>query len=169
VANPLQPDERKTIDVAVKILVPLSGSGSEYDIKGEWRNELAAHRELGRLRPPEKVKHIVKAIAAFQHRGLYCFVFEWADGRDLRHHWQSTKHCALSPSMVRDYLGQFLGLTGALNVMHNTKDAKSRRGSAVDDSVPQSSSGDQLGESHFRDLKDALGTSTTQHPIRTQV
>lgn len=110
-----------TIDIAIKTLRLMPDK--DYNIRNEWRNEVAAHRELGDL---DKM-HLVQAIGAYQQAGQYCLLFEWADGGDLRSYWKTADHPGLSAGLIREYLTQLRGLTSALDTMHNTRQARSRR------------------------------------------
>lgn len=137
-----------TIDIAIKTLKPVPDK--DFKIEDEWHNEVAAHKELGSL----DRTHLVQAIAAYQQRGQYCLLFEWADGGDLRSYWKSTDHPGLSSTMIYEYLCQLRGLTRALDIMHHTRQARSRRESQTE----RESSGGSFSSTTSDVRKDAVSS-----------
>lgn len=110
--------ESETINIAIKTVT--IHSSQTFDIAKEWWREVEAHRDLGYL----DNDHLVQAIAAYQYRGQYYLLFEWATGGTLRDYWNSEKHTGLSSDMIQDHLEQLRGLTRTLQMMHHTKQAK---------------------------------------------
>ncbi|KAK2017140.1 kinase-like protein [Colletotrichum eremochloae] len=65
-------------------------------------------------------RHIVAPLATFQRGDTYNIIFEWADRGDLRQFWRANQPPRqLSPDFVRWIAQQFLGLTKALERIHN--------------------------------------------------
>ncbi|OLN81982.1 Interleukin-1 receptor-associated kinase 4 [Colletotrichum chlorophyti] len=74
---------------------------------------------LERLRS-YKSKHLIKPIAAYEHRGDRCLIFPWADGGNLSEYWVSFTGNPLAGDHLRWIVHQVCGLFSAIEELHNS-------------------------------------------------
>ncbi|KAK2611673.1 hypothetical protein N8I77_005003 [Diaporthe amygdali] len=83
-------------------------------LKAAWEKEVDAHKQISQFNSP----NIIRFMTAFTRGHERFFMFEWADGGNLRDFW--TKYTSvLTESLVRDVILQFHGLADALDKMHS--------------------------------------------------
>ncbi|KAJ2984637.1 hypothetical protein NUW58_g5953 [Xylaria curta] len=109
-------------------LKQLSGRPGEetYRVETAFEVEATALDELCALNHP----NLVKRIASFTRGSDHYFLFEWADGGNLREFWQTFGHdpaIRFSQKFVTDIVCQLQGLADAICALHNLKDSESWR------------------------------------------
>jgi len=72
-------------------------------------------------------KHLIKVVAAYKQFGKRHFMFQWADGGNLREFWHNSLSPTRTKEMVSWVLKQILGLAGAINKLHNYDPVKNCR------------------------------------------
>ncbi|KAF4336071.1 kinase domain protein [Fusarium beomiforme] len=102
--------------VAVKKIKLETQNDPKINIAG-WEKEVRALWKMRELRQ----KHIVKFITAFR-RGMdeHYLIMEWADGGNLRNLWENFRQ-PLTANLVKDAFKQLLGLSEALDQVHNPR------------------------------------------------
>ncbi|KAM0208124.1 hypothetical protein ACHAQI_007133 [Fusarium lateritium] len=103
-------------DVAVKKIKLEAQNDPSINIAG-WEKEVKALWKMRELRQ----KHIVKFITAFRlGQDEHYLILEWADGGNLRDLWDNFRQ-PLTATLVEDAFEQLLGLSEALDQVHNPR------------------------------------------------
>lgn len=133
-----------------------------------------ALKDASSLKHPHIIE--VKAIITWTGKGKY-FMFQWADGGNLRDFYMSIKHPRLSVSFIKEIIRQLVGLADALNTLHNykkhDKDAGSyRHGDLKPENILRFENGTKTGTfkisdmglaKHHMDETGVRGPTTTRH------
>ncbi|KAF4857087.1 hypothetical protein CGCSCA4_v000201 [Colletotrichum siamense] len=75
--------------------------------------------------------HIIERIAAITIGARHYFMFQWADGGNLREFWRDNPRPKLTPDLVRQSVRQLTGLADALMALHHYKDDANYRHGGV--------------------------------------
>ncbi|RKK16131.1 hypothetical protein BFJ65_g9702 [Fusarium oxysporum f. sp. cepae] len=102
--------------VAVKKIKLETQNDPSINIAG-WEKEVRALWKMRELRQ----KNIVKFITAFRlGQDEHYLILEWADGGNLRNLWENLRQ-PLTAALVKDAFEQLLGLSEALDQVHNPR------------------------------------------------
>lgn len=85
-----------------------------------YETEANALEEINRINHP----NLIKSIAAFTRKDKYYFMFQWADGGNLRDFWKDQDE-ALTPrksTLFLEVMSQLRGVAEALKILHHSKD-----------------------------------------------
>ncbi|KAK1445830.1 tryptophanyl-tRNA synthetase [Colletotrichum melonis] len=102
--------------VAIKEI--LVNNNLRHEIEKNYEDERKALSEITDLRH----NHIIKRIAAITRGDKRYFMFQWADGGNLREFWKEQNRPTLTPDLVKQTITQLCGLADALHALHNYKD-----------------------------------------------
>ncbi|KAI0532296.1 hypothetical protein GGR58DRAFT_507576 [Xylaria digitata] len=101
-------------------------AGQSYRAETAFEVEATALDELSELNHP----HLLKRIASFTRDSKHYFLFEWADGGNLRDFWRTLDRyhkARLSKTLLKEVSCQIRGLSHGICVLHNLKDSESWR------------------------------------------
>ncbi|KAK1714252.1 kinase-like domain-containing protein [Colletotrichum lupini] len=101
--------------VAIKEI--LVNNDRRDEIEKNYEDERKALSEITDLRH----KHIIQRIAAITRGERRYFMFQWADGGNLREFWKEKTRPVLTSVLVKETVTQLLGLADALHALHNYK------------------------------------------------
>ncbi|KAK1635547.1 hypothetical protein BDP81DRAFT_350654 [Colletotrichum phormii] len=101
--------------VAIKEI--LVNNDLRQEIEKNYEDERTALSEITDLRHP----HIIQRIAAISRGEKRYFMFQWADGGNLREFWKEQNRPSLTPDLVGQTIAQLCGLADALHALHNYK------------------------------------------------
>lgn len=98
----------------------------------------------------------MKAIITWEGKGNY-FMFQWADGGSLRDFYERSPRPTLNATFVKQVLWQLLGLSSALNKLHNYKkhdkdDGSYRHGDLKPENILRFNNGTEVGLLKISDL-----------------
>ncbi|CZT45596.1 uncharacterized protein RSE6_05917 [Rhynchosporium secalis] len=110
-------DGKEEIKVAIKVLQ--ADPANRYDLGNEWTGASDAHEKLNGLD-----RNLIKAIASFRYKTLYCLLLEWADGGSLDSFWKEKPKPKFTRAAVEELLDQLVGLAQSLHAMHNKKSSR---------------------------------------------
>ncbi|KAJ3944668.1 uncharacterized protein N0V96_006209 [Colletotrichum fioriniae] len=102
--------------VAIKEI--LVNNNLRHEIEKNYEDERKALSEITDLRH----NHIIQRIAAITRGEKRYFMFQWADGGNLREFWKEQNRPTLTPDLVKQTITQLCGLADALHALHNYKD-----------------------------------------------
>ena len=98
-----------------------------HKVAEHWSSEVRTLLEMNKL----KQDHIVQFITAFRYGKLddpdHFLVFEWADGGNLSDLWKEKPHPVRTSSLTKAVIRELLGLSKALNAVHNMSADKNYR------------------------------------------
>ncbi|KAK1714552.1 kinase-like domain-containing protein [Colletotrichum acutatum] len=111
----------KTVDnlpahVAIKEI--LVNNNLRHEIEKNYEDERKAFSEITDLRH----SHIIQRIAAITRGEKRYFMFQWADGGNLREFRKEQNRPTLMPDLLKQTTTQLCGLADALHALHNYKD-----------------------------------------------
>lgn len=105
------------IDVAIKKLFVGNGSGVNNMVLTDkfWNIEARALKEI------KHIQHnaIVKCTAAIRQGNNRYFMFEWANGGNLRQYWAKVPEQSPSPRLILQVIKQLRELAEVLKLLHN--------------------------------------------------
>ena len=126
----------------------------------EWEAEATALDEISDLNDP----HIIQRIAAITIGRKRYFMFQWADGGNLREFWHREPRPRLDASFVKEIFLQLRGLAGALSALHNYKDEGSyRHGDLKPENILRFNNGSQVGVLKIADMGLARHHTVATH------
>ncbi|KAI3532834.1 TOL [Colletotrichum filicis] len=102
--------------VAIKEII-VGDDDLRREIEKEYEDERKALSEITDLQH----HHIIQRIAAITRGERRYFMFQWADGGNLREFWKTQEQPSLTPELVTQTITQLLGLADALHALHNFK------------------------------------------------
>ncbi|KAL2875628.1 hypothetical protein SGCOL_009248 [Colletotrichum sp. CLE4] len=102
--------------VAIKEI--LVNNDLRQEIEKNYEDERKALSEITDLRH----NHIIQRIAAIERGEKRYFMFQWADGGNLREFWKEQNRPTLTSDLVKQAITQLWGLADALHALHNYKD-----------------------------------------------
>ncbi|KAM7204242.1 Protein kinase-like domain containing protein [Naviculisporaceae sp. PSN 640] len=86
------------------------------ELHSEWvRGEATSLAKLSKLDHP----HLIKSIATYRHRGVYCSIFPWADGGNLFQFWASEDVMPRDASLITWAVQQMAGIANGIVTLHN--------------------------------------------------
>ncbi|KAJ3962809.1 hypothetical protein N0V92_000497 [Colletotrichum tropicale] len=104
--------------IAIKeILTTDDDEELQQEVEQNFKVEADALSDIASL----KHKHIIERIAAITRGENRYFMFQWADGGNLRDFWKSHPSPEFNANLVRESVTQLRGLADALAVLHNYK------------------------------------------------
>ncbi|KUI69597.1 Serine/threonine-protein kinase DCLK3 [Cytospora mali] len=115
--EPIRKFDETRANVAIKSIKASEGQLDNGDDQA-WEREATALQETADLKHPHLIE--CKAIIDWKGTGKY-FMFQWADGGNLRDFYNSEQRPELNASFVKQIVIQLVGLADALNKMHNYK------------------------------------------------
>lgn len=105
----------KLANVAIKEILTVEDDDiSRQEAHEVFEREAKALSEISDLQHD----HIIERVSAITRGEKHYFMFQWADGGNLREFWQTNPTTELTPGRVRDILIQLRGLTDALAALH---------------------------------------------------
>ncbi|KAK2044256.1 HET-domain-containing protein [Colletotrichum somersetense] len=104
---------RKASDGSVEIALK---KANEHPQLAEYFDKEA--KNLEKLRG-FRSKHLIKPIAAYEHRGDRCLLFPWADGGNLYEFWETYKGDPLDKTNLKWVICQLTGLFSALEELNS--------------------------------------------------
>ncbi|KAJ3544684.1 hypothetical protein NM208_g2927 [Fusarium decemcellulare] len=87
----------------------------EFKHKHEFLKEKENLDEIKHLQH----KHLIKPIATCEKASMFCIMFPWADGGNLREFWKNHDASARTSDLFMWSLKQMLGIVGAIEALHN--------------------------------------------------
>ncbi|KAF4816418.1 putative cell division protein kinase [Colletotrichum siamense] len=132
--------------VAIKeILTTENDEDLKQEIENNFNLEASALSDIASL----EHDHIIERIAAISIDTRRYFMFQWADGGNLREFWKENSNPHLNPELVRQSVHQLRGLADALVALHHYKDkANYRHGDLKPENVLRFNDGTFVG--HFK-------------------
>ncbi|KAI8287284.1 hypothetical protein K4K60_012629 [Colletotrichum sp. SAR11_57] len=104
--------------IAIKeILTTDDDEELQQEVEQNFKVEADALSDIASL----KHKHIIERIAAITRGENRYFMFQWADGGNLRDFWKSHPTPEFDANLVRESVTQLRGLADALAALHNYK------------------------------------------------
>ncbi|RSL69540.1 hypothetical protein CEP53_002156 [Fusarium sp. AF-6] len=101
-------------EIAVKQII-VSGSKEEQKaINDAWPNEVRALQIIKDL----DNAHLIHCIAAIERDKSRYLLFPWANGGNLKEHWEKEPRQAPNEANIKEALTQLKGLAGALRCLH---------------------------------------------------
>ena len=97
-------------------------------------------------------EHLMKFVAGFRQNSKRYLMFLWADGGNLREFWNECKDHTCSEVMIKWSLGQMLGLSGALDKLHNHSQINCRHGDLKPENIVRAPDLDDLGRLLIADM-----------------
>ncbi|KAH7227153.1 kinase-like domain-containing protein, partial [Fusarium redolens] len=85
------------------------------DDSNDYSAEASTLEKLSRL----EHQHLIRCLATYQQGGKYCFLFEWAEGGNLRQFWANRDGLTRNIDLVGWAFLQMKGLVDGLNFLHN--------------------------------------------------
>lgn len=128
----------------------------------EYNAEAMTLAKLSRLTHP----HLIKCLATYQQAGKYCFMFQWAEGGNLRQFWANQDRVSRNMELMTWALLQMRGLAEGLKILHNYSGRENcRHGDLKPENILRfiSPGGLELGQLVMTDLGSA-----TFHAEETQ-
>ncbi|KAI8213173.1 Mitogen-activated protein kinase kinase kinase YODA [Colletotrichum sp. SAR 10_76] len=114
----LQHTDGTPAHIAIKeILTTDDDEELQQEVEQNFKVEADALSDIASL----KHNHIIERIAAITRGENRYFMFQWADGGNLRDFWKSHPWPELNANLVRESISQLRGLADALAVLHNYK------------------------------------------------
>ena len=139
----------KPANAAIKELKALSSEdASDLHVYKEWQAEAKALEETSNLSHPHMIQ--VKAIITRGRR--HYFMFQWADGGSLRDFYRQTPRPSLEPEFVKEIVHQFIGLSDALNALHNWEEGSYRHGDLKPENILRFEDGTRVGILKIADM-----------------
>jgi serine/threonine protein kinase len=87
----------------------------------------AFQREASALRSVGQHAHLVSLLATYQVKDEFCLIFPWAEGGTLRDLWNKQTAPTMDLKAVRWVAEQCLGISSALQLIHQTDAAESNQ------------------------------------------
>ncbi|KAH0432247.1 tol-like protein [Colletotrichum camelliae] len=110
--------------VAIKeILTTENDKDLKQEIETNFNLEASALSDISTL----EHEHIIERIAAITIDARHYFMFQWADGGNLREFWKQNPQPKLTPELIQQSLYQLRGLADALVALHHFKDEANYR------------------------------------------
>ncbi|ROV87924.1 hypothetical protein VSDG_09444 [Cytospora chrysosperma] len=115
--KPMRKYDGSRANAAIKEIKETAGQSGEEALK-EWQREEKALLDTAGLKHTHIIE--VKAIFTWTGKGKY-FMFQWADGGNLREFYKMSPRPNLSVRLMKQIVRQLVGLADALNSLHNYK------------------------------------------------
>lgn len=151
--KPMRKFDGSRANAAIKEIKEIAGL-SEKEARKEWQKEERALVDAIGLKHTHIIE--VKAIITWTGKGKY-FMFQWADGGNLRDFYRRVPRPNLSGTLMKEIVRQLMGLADALNTLHNykkhDKDAGSyRHGNLKPENILRFEDGTETGSLKISDM-----------------
>ncbi|KAF3798440.1 hypothetical protein GCG54_00013180 [Colletotrichum gloeosporioides] len=136
--------------VAVKEILT---TDNDEDLRQEI--EMNFHLEANALSDIASLQHdhIIERIAAISLDARHYFMFQWADGGNLREFWKENPRPDITPAIVRQSISELRGLADALTALHHFKgEGNYRHGDLKPENVLRFKDGTFVGRLKIADM-----------------